>query len=165
MFLALLFAFLAGALAAAVAFVAVARSRMILVGRSPLGFEETVAAVERGAADTEGWSSPGVRDLNAMMARNGVAFEPRVKLVEICKAKYAARVLKGDRRLATLLPCAIAVYEDDAGQVWFSRLNVALMGRIFGGDVAEVMGRGVAGEERQILRRLHPAVPGGRQAS
>lgn len=156
MVLALLFAFVAGAIIAAVLFAAVARARMIQVLPSPLGFDETVTALEKGAAEAEGWSSPGTRDLNAMMARHGVEFGPRVRLVEMCKAPYAAEVLRDDRRMATLMPCAVAVYEDDDGRVWISKLNVGLMGRIFGGTVARVMGIGVAREERQILAGLRP---------
>lgn len=155
MFLALLCAFLAGALTTAVVCVAVARAQMIQVARSPLGFDETVAALEDGAMAADGWSTPGTRDLNAMMAKHGVQFAPRIKLVEMCKAPYAAEVLQDDRRIATLMPCAVAVYEDDEGDVWYSKMNVGLMGRIFGGTVGRVMGLGIAREEKEILASLH----------
>ena len=52
------------------------------------------------------------------------------------------------------MPCALAVYEDDAGKVWLSRLNIGLMARLFGGTVASVMGGGVAPEEHRILASL-----------
>ena len=157
MILALILAFLAGAIATTLVFISVARSQMIQVARSPLSFDETVSALEDGAMAAEGWSSPGTRDMNAMMAKHGVDFQPRVKLVEMCKAPYAAEVLKDDRKIATLMPCAVAVYEDDRGQVWYSKMNVGLMARIFGGTVGRVMGLGVAKEEKQILASLHRA--------
>jgi uncharacterized protein (DUF302 family) len=155
--LALILAFLAGAIATTLVFISVARSQMIQVARSPLSFDETVSALEDGAMAAEGWSSPGTRDMNAMMAKHGVEFTPRVKLVEMCKAPYAAEVLRDDRKIATLMPCAVAVYEDDRGRVWYSKMNVGLMARIFGGTVGRVMGLGVAKEEKQILASLHRA--------
>jgi hypothetical protein len=89
-----------------------------------------------------------------MMRKHGVEFKPRVTLVEMCKAPYASEVLRDDRRMATLMPCAMAVYEDDDGKVRVSKMNTALMGRFFGGTVGRVMGGKVPREEETILRRL-----------
>ncbi len=151
MLLAIVLSFLAGAILTGLVMVYMVKTRMITVTESSLGFEETVAALQKGVAAAEGWQSPGTRDLNGMMAKHGVVFEPRVKLVEMCKAPYAAAVLKDDRKVATLMPCAIAIFEDDAGKVWLSKMNLGLMGRLFGGTVGEVMGKHVASEEKQIL--------------
>lgn len=144
-----------GATITALGIAGMMRSRMLIVTPSPLAtVEETVAAIERGIAAAEGWSSPGVRDLNGMMAKHGVAFAPKVRLVEMCQASYAAEVLQDDRRVATLMPCALAVYEDDAGKVWMSRMNIGLLAKVFGGTVARVMGGGVAPQEHQIIASL-----------
>jgi hypothetical protein len=86
-----------------------------------------------------------------MLAKHGVRFEPAVRLVEMCKAEYAAEVLRTDRHVATLMPCAVAVYADDRGKVWLSKLNLRLMGPVFGGTVGRVMGDLVAGEEERIF--------------
>jgi uncharacterized protein (DUF302 family) len=146
--------FLAGVVVTLVGVVFFARSSMITVEPSALGFEETVQAIEAGIEAAEGWSSPGTRDLNGMMAKHGVTFEPRVRLVEMCKAPYAAEVLRDDRRVATLMPCATAVWEDDAGRVFISKMNLDVMGRVFGGTVGRVMGGSVAKEEEEILRAV-----------
>jgi uncharacterized protein (DUF302 family) len=147
--------FVVGVVVTALGIAGMMRGRMLEVSPSPLAtVEETVAAIEKGIAAAEGWSSPGVRDLNGMMAKHGVVFTPKVRLVEMCKASYAAEVLQDDRRVATLMPCALAVYEDDAGKVWLSRMNIGLMARLFGGTVARVMGGGVAPEESRILASL-----------
>jgi len=126
---------------------------MIVVRPSRLGFEETVRAVQEGLKE-EGWASPGTIDLNASMAKHGVTFGPRVRIVQLCKAPYAKRVLEKHRHLAALMPCAIAVYEGDDGRVYVSKMNTGLMGRLFGGVVAEVMGGLVAREEEAILREV-----------
>lgn len=145
----------AGAIAVTLLFVSLLRRRMIEVARSPFAtVEQTVMALERAIGQSDGWSHPGTRDLNGMMAKHGVAFGPRVRLVEMCKAAYSADVLKTDRHIATLMPCAIAVYEDDDGAVWLAKLNLKLMGKLFGGNVGRVMGRQVAGEEERMLAGL-----------
>ena len=39
------------------------------------------------------------------MAKHGVEFKPRVKLVKLCKAEYAQSVLASDRHISTMMPC------------------------------------------------------------
>jgi uncharacterized protein (DUF302 family) len=149
------FGLLVGGALAAVVFVTLLRERMLAVTPSRFAtVEETVTALEQGIAAADGWSSPGTRDLNGMLAKHGVTFAPKVRLVEMCKARYAAEVLQDARAMATLMPCALAVYADDAGKVWISRLNSGLMAKLFGGTVARVMGGGVAVEEEQVLRAV-----------
>jgi uncharacterized protein (DUF302 family) len=150
-----LFGLLIGVGLAAAVFVTLLRERMLAVTPSRFAtVDETVAALEQGIAAADGWSSPGTRDLNGMLAKHGVAFAPPVRLVEMCKARYAAEILRDARPMATLMPCALAVYADDAGKVWISRLNSGLLAKLFGGTVARVMGGGVAVEEERILRAL-----------
>jgi len=38
------------------------------------------------------------------------------------------------------MPCTLAVYEADDGKVYISKMNTGLMGKLFGGTVAEVVG-------------------------
>ena len=142
--------FLAGAAAVAVLTVVGMRSLMIVRHESTLGFDETVAALEE-RVKASGWTVAGVRDMNRSLSKHGVAFGPRVTLVEVCKADYAARVLADSRHVATLMPCALAVYEGDDGRVYVARMNTGLMGKVFGGTVAEVMGGDVSRDEAQML--------------
>jgi uncharacterized protein (DUF302 family) len=85
------------------------------------------------------------------MAKHGETFEPRVNIIQLCKAPYAKQVLTTDRHVASMMPCSIAVWEDDAGQVHVSKMNTGLMGKMFGGTIAEVMGGKVAAEEARML--------------
>lgn len=123
---------------------------MIVTHRSPLGFDETVQAVQRGIT-ARGWSSPGTIDLRASMAKHGAGFPHEVKVVQLCNAHYAADVLSSDRWVASLMPCTIAIYEGDDGAVYVSKMNTGLMGRLFGGNIARVMGQRVAADEGHIL--------------
>lgn len=123
---------------------------MIVTHESKLGLEETVAAIQAAMEDAD-WASPGVINLNKSMAKHGEQFDPQVRVIQLCKAPYARDVLTTDRYVSCLMPCTISVWEDDAGKVHVSKMNTGLMGKMFGGNIARVMGGKVAGEEQAIL--------------
>ena len=123
---------------------------MIVTKPSRLGFEETVKAVQEGIKG-QGWVSPATLDMNKSMAKHGVTLEPQVRVIQLCNAEYARSVLVTDRYVASLMPCAIAVYEGDDGKVYVSKMNTGLMGTLFGGNIAKVMGGQVAKDEHAIL--------------
>ncbi len=139
-----------GAVLCGVAMVSAMPKMMIVTQESRLGFDETVAALEE-AIPAHGWVISTVGDMNQSMARHGVEFGPRVKLVKLCKPEYAKSVLTTDRHVSTLMPCTIAVWEGDDGNVYVSKMNMSLMARLFGGNIAKVMGGSVARDERAIL--------------
>jgi uncharacterized protein (DUF302 family) len=62
--------------------------------------------------------------------------------MSICNPRYASNILADDanRGVTAFMPLAIGVYEDKNGQVYVSQLNVGLLGMMFGGTIAEVMG-------------------------
>lgn len=84
------------------------------------------------------------------VAKRGVAFEPPVCIVELCKAEYAKEVPADNPEVSTLMPCAWGVYKK-AGKVYITGMNTGLMGKLFGGTIARVMGGSVAADERNIL--------------
>jgi uncharacterized protein (DUF302 family) len=88
------------------------------------------------------------------MAKHQVVHESPIRIVELCKAPYAHEVLSEKPELATLMPCAYGVYEGADGKVYISAMNVGLMGKMFGGVVARVMGGQVAHDEHNILQRV-----------
>ena len=130
-------------------------SLMIVTAESTLGFDETVAALEKRIPE-QGWVIPGEKpiDTNKSMAKQGVTFEPRVKLVKLCKAEYAKNVLSTDRHVSTMMPCTFSVWEGDDGKVYLSKMNMGLMAKMFGGNVAKVMGGHVVEDEEKILEGL-----------
>jgi len=127
-------------------------SLMIVTAESKLGFDETVAALEKRIPE-RGWVISGDKpiDMNKSMAKHGVTFEPRVKLVKLCKAEYAKSVLTTDRHVSTMMPCTFSVWEGDDGKVYLSKMNMGLMAKMFGGNVAKVMGGHVVEDEEKIL--------------
>jgi len=141
---------IAGALLTGAAVVTAMPKMMIVTHESQLGFDETVAALEK-AIPAQGWVVSTVSDMNKSMAKHGVEFGPRVKLVKLCKPEYAQSVLRTDRHVSTLMPCTIAVWEGDDGHVYVSKMNMSLMAKMFGGNIAKVMGGRVAQDEQAIL--------------
>ena len=130
-------------------------SLMIVTKECKLGLNETVAALEKRIPE-HGWVIPGGKamDMNKSIAEHGVDFKPGVKLVKLCKAEYAKSVLTTDRHVSCLMPCTMAVWEGDDGKVYLSEMNMALMAKMFGGNISKVMGGKVVHDEKQILSGL-----------
>jgi uncharacterized protein (DUF302 family) len=140
-----------GALLTGAAVWMVMPSLMLQVHESRFADVDTTSQELKKAAEAAGWMVPAVRDMNASMAKQGVQHEGPVRIVELCKAPYAHEVLSDNPEVSTLMPCAYGVYEGADGKVYISSMNMGLMGRMFGGTIAEVMGGKVAPEEEQIL--------------
>jgi uncharacterized protein (DUF302 family) len=130
-------------------------SLMIVTKESKLGFDETVAALEKRIPE-HGWVISGGQpmDMNKSMAKHGVTLKPRVKIVKLCNAEYAKNVLTTDRHISCMMPCSMAVWEDDNGKVYLSEMNMGLMAKMFGGNIAKVMGRKVVHDEEEMLQGL-----------
>lgn len=71
-------------------------------------FEQAVSAVETKAAE-KGFRVLHTHDVAATLAEKGFPREP-LKIIEICNAKYASRVLNRDVRISLMLPCPISVF-------------------------------------------------------
>lgn len=108
----------------------------------------------KAAIEENGWSCPAIRDMNLTMEKHGVTMERPVKIVELCKAKYAKDVLLTNPEVSTLMPCAWGVYKGDDGKVYISGMNMGLMGKMFGGNIAKVMGDLVVKDEARILESV-----------
>ena len=101
-----------------------------------------------------GWSCPAVRNLNKAMNKHGVTLDKKVRIVELCKANLAKEVLSTNPEVSTLMPCAWGVYKEKDGNVYISGMNMGIMGKIFGGNIAKVMGNNVATDEERILKNI-----------
>ncbi len=139
-----------GAIVSAAVIIGLMPSAMIVTRESSLDFDTTVSALEKSIVEN-GWKVSTVMDMNKSMAKHGVEFAPRVKLLKLCQPQYAKSMLTTDRHISTMMPCTISVWEDDDGQVHLSSMNVKLMGKLFGGNIAQIMGTDVAGDEQKIL--------------
>lgn len=142
--------FILGAVALAVTAYLLLPGMMITVHESKLGFDETVAKLQENIK-AEGWVVQGTTDMQKSLAKHGEKLDKRVTGIKLCQPSYARSVLETDREMAALMPCSIAVWEGDDGKVYLSKMNTGLMGTMFGGNVADVMGGKVAADEKKIL--------------
>ena len=108
---------------------------------SPFGVEETVARMQQNIQNVgNGWSLSGLRNPAKAVEADGGNTLP-VLMVEACSTKYSAPILRDDkvRFLSILMPCKISVYKKNDGKTYIAGMNAALIGRMFGPMVGEVM--------------------------
>ena len=119
---------------------------------SAYGLAETVTKLT-DAAQAAGWVVQSIVELEKSIEKNGGGVVRPVRLVNICQAKHAARIMSDDtaRRVSVLMPCTISVYEKSDGSVWVGAMNAGLIAPLFGGVVAAVMGGPVATEQQSFL--------------
>ena len=154
---ALILGVIVGMVITAVAIVGFMRSKMIVPRRSARSFEETCAAVERVVPEGDGWSFPIPSfDMYAKLAEKGQAPKGmrRIQLYFGCKPGVANRVLSDTPKIAAIMPCSWAVYELEDDSVWLSKMNIAMMSKLFAGDVAAGMGEVAAADERFMAEIL-----------
>jgi len=127
---------------------------MLTVHESKYADVEQACQALKTAIEAQGWSCPAIRDMNKAMAKHGVQFDSPIRIVELCKADYAKEVLTTNPEVSTLMPCAWGVYKGPDGKVYISGMNTGLMGKMFGGTIAKVMGTEVAQDEVRILHDI-----------
>jgi uncharacterized protein (DUF302 family) len=142
-----------GIILCAILMASIMPSMMIVTKESKLSFDETVATVQQRIKD-QGWSVKGISDVKNEINKAGYEFQPRIKIIKLCKAEYAKEVLTTDRFVSCLMPCSISVWEGDDGKVYLSEMNMALMAKLFGGNVGKVMGGKVVHDEEKMLEGL-----------
>jgi uncharacterized protein (DUF302 family) len=128
---------------------------MIHTTPSPLGLEETVEKLTENARE-EGWVVSGVVEMEKSIAKHGGEIQRPVRLVNLCQPDYASAILNDPaaRKVSVMMPCTVAVYEDDNGITQVATMNAGLMGRMFGGTIAEVMSGPVATDTARMLAFL-----------
>ncbi|MFZ5494624.1 MAG: DUF302 domain-containing protein [Verrucomicrobiota bacterium] len=127
--------------------------RLLLPERpSRFGLDETVTRLT-DAARAAGWVVQSVIELEKSIEKHGGGTVRPVRLVNLCQAKHAARIMNDDlaRRVSVLMPCTVSVYEKSDGSVWVGAMNPGLIAPFFGGVIAEVMGGAVAAEQDRLL--------------
>jgi len=115
--------------------------------------DETCEALKK-SIESNNWSCPGIRNINKSTENNGIFMDRQVCIVELCKAEYAKDILTTNPEVSTLMPCAWGVYKADNGKVYISGMNMGLMGKMFGGNIAKVMGSFVAKDEENMLESV-----------
>jgi len=127
---------------------------MITVHQSRYDTIDETCAQLKASIKANGWQCPAVRNMNKAMSKHGVNMDKQVRIVELCKAPYAKDVLLTNPEVSTLMPCAWGVYKGEDGKVYIAGMNMGLMGKMFGGNIAKVMGGAVAKDEHNMLKAV-----------
>ena len=127
---------------------------MLNVNKSKLDFEATVSEINESASKN-GWMVPKVYDISKSLQKAGYNDVNRIKIISLCKPKYANTILKEDsnKKVTGIMPCRIGVYETKEGHVFMSEMNIGLMSKMFGGIIEEVMTQ-VAKEETEMFQHI-----------
>ena len=114
---------------------------MLIQHRSPKNFDETVKVIGDAVKKKQDWKILVVNDFQRSIREGGYGEMNRIGSIALCNPRYASRILAddGNRRVTAFMPIEIGIYEDKSRQVYVSELNVGLVGRMFGGTIAEVM--------------------------
>jgi uncharacterized protein (DUF302 family) len=146
--------FVLGALFTLIAAYKLFPSMMFEVKESRFGYNETIDLIER-SSEENGWAVAKIWDLTDRMVRAGYEDAAHVKVLELCHAENSYNVLKNeeDMFISVLMPCRMAVYEQNDGKVFVSRMNIGLMSKLFSPNVKEVMS-GVAIDDENILKDI-----------
>ncbi|MDD2456101.1 MAG: DUF302 domain-containing protein [Kiritimatiellae bacterium] len=115
--------------------------------------DRTAAALKAAIEEQNGWRCPAIRNMNASLEKEGQAMEQQISIVELCNAEYAREVLTDAPEVSTLMPCAWGIYKRN-GKVLITGMNTGLMGKMFGGTIARVMGGSVTADETAILEKV-----------
>ena len=115
-------------------------SLMLIKHKSNRSYDDTVAILSEALKKQQDWRVLTINDYQKSTAAFG-AME-RVGSMNVCNPRYASKILADDanRGVTAFMPLAIGVYEDKKGQVFVSQLNVGVMGLMFGGTIADMMG-------------------------
>jgi len=115
-------------------------SIMLIKVRSARNYADTITALGEALKMKQDWVVKAENDYQKSTA-SFTALE-RVGSLNVCNPRYASKILSHDtdRGVTAFMPLALGVYQDKQGQVYVSRLNVGLLGMMFGGTIAEVMG-------------------------
>jgi len=127
--------------------------QMLLERSSPLGFDETLARIEKNAKAL-GWKVPKKWKVNFrgnMKRATGKDIGPN-RVLKMCEPHAAVELLAQDRykMLTAMMPCTIAVYVKSDEKTYVSMMNLDLMGKMYGGDV-EKMAVKLAPQMEQML--------------
>lgn len=142
--------FILGVLLTGIIGITAAPGMMMNENESNYSFDETVEMIQAEAIEA-GWKVPAVHNIRNSVANGGFDVAP-VTVIELCKVDLAGQILSDDesRIVSSMMPCRVAVYEDEEGRVIVSRMNTGLVSKLLGGNVETIMADATA-ETEQIV--------------
>ena len=124
---------------------------MITVHESKLDFNTTVKSINEAALNN-GWKVPKIYDIQKSLAAAGHTEMTRLKILSICQPDAAYSILSDDesKNVSAIMPCRMAVYVTRDSSVHIASMNIGMMSKMFGGNIASTM-QGVADAEEEMI--------------
>jgi uncharacterized protein (DUF302 family) len=150
-FVSLLVGFVVGVAVTGLAVWKLMPGLMITVHESKLSVDETTAGLEKAAIERK-WKVPKIYDIQKTLVDSGFPDMTPLKILSICQPTHAYNILKDDKDkvVTAIMPCRMAVYKGNDGKVYIAEMNMGLMTKMFGGNIARIMGQ-VAVEEAAMV--------------
>jgi len=145
------FGFVLGVIVTGIAGWVMMPGMMLHENLSPYGIEETINKIKENAM-SKGWVIPSVKPLHKSVLKYGGGELRPVMLVNLCQPNHAFNILREDENkiISVFMPCTISVYQKSDGKTYIGTMNAGLLGEIFGGTVADVMGE-VAVDQQSFI--------------
>ena len=114
---------------------------MLNTYKSKDSYEETINKLRSVIKSKENWKIPAEFDFQKNIHDANLSKIEKVGSIALCNPNYASMILSEEknRKVSSIMPLTIGVYEDKSGQVYVSELNIGMMGKMFGGTIAKVM--------------------------
>ena len=112
---------------------------MLIKHRSKRSYNETLTILSEDLQKKQDWHLLIINDYQESTAAFGST--ERVCSMSVCNPRYVSKILTDDsnRGVTAFMPLAVGIYENKKGEVFVSKLNVKLLGLMFGGTIAQVM--------------------------
>ena len=127
-------------------------SMMLVEYESPYDINKTIQTISDNAKANK-WVVPGIGKLHKSIKKHGGYTLTPVYLVNLCNATHAYNILKKDENklISVMMPCTISVYTKADGKTYIGTMNAGLLGKMFGGDIAQIFGVEVAEDQQKFI--------------
>ena len=127
-------------------------SMMLVEYQSPYDMNKTVQTISDNAKANK-WVVASIGKLHKSIKKHGGYDLTPVYLLNLCNASHAYNILKKDENkiISTMMPCTISVYQKSDGKTYIGTMNAGLMGKMFGGDIAQIFGVEVAEDQQKFI--------------
>lgn len=125
--------------------IAALQGNLFLVYETDCSYEEALNLFEKNAESLPGWS----------INREYCQLPGDVTVFKMCHKEYAKKILNTDerRKLASIMPCSVAIYATDDGKTRLVRINPALLEEIADQENPAVFEERVLPEQEILLKQ------------
>ncbi|MBN2460019.1 MAG: DUF302 domain-containing protein [Candidatus Cloacimonetes bacterium] len=128
---------------------------MLKVVESRYDFEETLSRLQQQIYSNN-WEVRHIYEIGEDLYNMGYeGMFLRVNVISFCQPEYTYSILQDhhNRKISAIMPCRIAIFEDNEGNVFLSRMNIGLFSKMFSGDIGKIL-KLVAADDEKILKDL-----------